>query len=83
MMLQLIPQIPVRTSKGNGQAIMVIDYSEEYDLFWVVFLDESGECWTLNNKEIRAFPNQTMGRAATGSFDGGRGKKPRKKATRK
>jgi hypothetical protein len=61
-MLQLDPQIPVNTPKGMGQAIILLDYSEEFDLMWVVFLDETGECWTFPNKDIRAIENYTIGR---------------------
>ncbi len=71
MLLQLRPQIPVRTPRGDGQAIGWIDYTEDHDIFWIVFLDTSGECWTFNNKDIRAFPNLTMGRAANASTDKG------------
>lgn len=63
MMLQLNPSIPVETPKGKGQAAFLIDYSPEHDLYWVVFLDESRECWTLNNKDIRLQQNITLGRA--------------------
>lgn len=59
---QLNPQIPLKTDKGNGQAIGVIDYSEEHDLIWVVILDENGEIWCVPNAKVRGFPNYTMGR---------------------
>ena len=36
MILQLNPQIPLITEKGSGQAILLLDYSEEHDLMWVV-----------------------------------------------
>jgi len=62
MILQLNPQIPVMTPKGSGQAVLIIDYSEEHHILWTVFLDEGGECWTFKNSEIRGIPNQTMGR---------------------
>ena len=29
---------------------------------WVVFLDESGECWTFENPEVRLQKKPTMGR---------------------
>lgn len=61
-MLQLNPAIPVTTPRGPGQAHFLIDYSPEHDLCWVVFLDESGECWTFRNPEIRAQKNLTLGR---------------------
>lgn len=62
MMLQLNPSIPVETPKGKGQAAIMIDYSPEHDFYWVVFLDNSGECWTFSNKDIRAQQNITLGR---------------------
>ncbi len=62
MMLQLNPSIPVDTPKGSGQATFLIDYSSEHDLYWVVFIDKTCECWTFNNRDIRAQKNYTMGR---------------------
>ena len=41
---------------------MLIDYGPEYNLLWVCFLDDSGECWTYDNTQIRAQKNVTMGR---------------------
>ncbi len=61
-MLQLNPQIPLVTEKGPAQAIMVIDYSEEHDIFWVCILDDSGEIWTFPNDKVRGFANYTVGR---------------------
>lgn len=62
MTLQLSPVLPVDTPKGKGFAHFLIDYSQEHDLHWVVFLDESGECWTFNNREVRMQKNITLGR---------------------
>ncbi len=59
---QLNPQIPLKTEKGDGQAVAVIDYSEEHDLIWVVILDDSGEIWCMPNSKVRGFKNYTMGR---------------------
>ena len=61
-MLQLNPPIPVNTPKGKGWAHILIDYSQEHDLLWVVFLDETGECWTLPNRDIRIQSNLSLGR---------------------
>lgn len=61
-MIQLNPPIPVQTPKGPGLAHLVIDYGPEFNLIWVVFLDESGECWSFDNTKIRAQKNITMGR---------------------
>ena len=60
-MLQLNPPIPIVTPKGHALAHVLIDYSPEYDLLWVCFQD-NGECWTWNNKEIRADQNISLGR---------------------
>jgi hypothetical protein len=60
--LQLDPPIPVVTPKGDGYAHLLIDYGPEYNLLWVCFLDDSGECWTYDNTQIRAQKNITMGR---------------------
>ena len=60
--LQLDPPIPVITPKGEGYAHLLIDYGPEYNLLWVCFLDDSGECWTYDNTQIRAQKNITMGR---------------------
>jgi hypothetical protein len=62
MMLQLNPPIPVTTPMGKGWAHILIDYSQEHDLLWVVFLDETGECWTLPNRDIRIQSNLSLGR---------------------
>lgn len=62
MILQLNPPIPVETPKGPGMAHLVIDYGIEHNLFWVVFIDATGECWTYTNPEIRAQKNVTLGR---------------------
>lgn len=63
MLIQLNPSIPVETPKGSGQAVVLIDYGPEHDLYWVIFLDESRECWTYGNRDIRAQVNVTLGRS--------------------
>jgi hypothetical protein len=60
-LLQLEPSLPLITPKGRGRAVVLIDYGIEENLLWVVFLDETGECWTFPNKDIRAEANITMG----------------------
>lgn len=62
MILQLNPPIPVITPRGKGFAHLVIDYSQEHDLLWVVFIDITGECWTYSNKDIKIDQNITLGR---------------------
>lgn len=63
MITQLNPPIPVRTPFGKGMAQMVIDYGIEHDLLWVVF-QSNGECWSWQNRDIRAQPNVTISRNA-------------------
>lgn len=60
MMIQLDPPIPVITPNGEGMAHVLIDYGPEHHLLWVCFIDETGECWTYNNKYVRLQPNGTM-----------------------
>src|SRR6185437_3412272 len=67
--VQLNPAIPIEVVEnesgiptGKGLAVGVIDYSAEMHLMWVVFLDESGQCWTVQNPYIRAQANLTIGR---------------------
>jgi hypothetical protein len=62
MIIQLNPPIPVRTPHGKGTAQMVIDYGVEHDLLWVVFQNDTGECWCWRNQDIRAQNNITIGR---------------------
>lgn len=62
MITQLNPPIPVSTPKGNALAQLVIDYGPEHNLIWVCFIDATGECWSYDNKYIRAQTNITMGR---------------------
>lgn len=63
MILQLNPPIPIKTPNGRALAHVLIDYGAEHDLLWVCF-EQNGECWTWNNKDIRADENITFGRKA-------------------
>jgi hypothetical protein len=60
VIIQLSPPIPVITPKGKAMAHLVIDYGMEADLVWVCFQDQTGECWSWVNKDIRAQPNITF-----------------------
>lgn len=62
MTLQLDPPLPLVTPRGTGWAHFVIDYGQEHDLLWVVFLDSGGACWTFGNRDVRMVENITMGR---------------------
>lgn len=52
MVLQLNPPIPMKTPKGTGLAHFLIDYSPQYQLYWVVFLDNTGQCFTFSNEDV-------------------------------
>ena len=68
-MIQLNPQIPVITPKGNGWVFFLIDRSQEHNLEWVVFLDDGGFCWTFNNSDIRIQKNLTFKRNSILQFN--------------
>jgi hypothetical protein len=61
---QLDPPIPLTVlDKGDGFAVAVIDYGQEFDLLWVVALNDSGEIWSAPNPQVRMQGNWSMGRA--------------------
>jgi hypothetical protein len=62
MMIQLKPPISVDTPKGSALAHVLVDYGIEHNLNWVCFQDQTGECWTWSNSDIRAQKNITYGR---------------------
>jgi hypothetical protein len=62
MIIQINPPLPMVTPKGKGIAHFLIDYGPESDLLWVVFQDDSRECWTCPNSQILADKNITLGR---------------------
>jgi hypothetical protein len=63
MMLQLNPPIPVEViGKGKGYAVAWLDYSQEHDLLWGCFMDDTREFWIVPNRLIRAQINWSMGR---------------------
>jgi hypothetical protein len=71
MMLQLNPPLPVVTPKGSGYAVLVVDYSQEHHLMWVVALDEGGQLWMFENPQVRLAANFTLGRKADPTFAAG------------
>ena len=68
MILQLASPIPMVVKNPadekwyEGIAHFVIDYGMEFNLLWVVFLDDTGECWTVANPRVRIKNNLTMER---------------------
>lgn len=59
---QLNPPIPMNCPKGKGLAHFVIDYGLENNLYWVIFIDDTGEIWTYPDPEVKARNNISYGR---------------------
>lgn len=59
------PPLPFITPKGKGLAHFVIDYGIEHNLIWIVFMNETGECWCFQNDQIRMDINLTFNRSST------------------
>ena len=62
MVLRIDPPLPVETPKGAALAHFLLDYGVEYDVMFICFINETGECWTFRGPEVRAVENETMGR---------------------
>jgi hypothetical protein len=62
MILQINPPVFLKTPKGEALAHFLIDYGIEHDLMWVCAQQETGECWTWSNKDVRFAKNITIGR---------------------
>ena len=67
-MIRIDPPIPMISPKGSCLAHFLIDYGIENDIYWVVFQDNTGECWTWSNPEIRAQKNITASREHISPF---------------
>ena len=62
MIIRIDPPIPLISPKGTCLAHFLIDYGIEMDNYWICFEDDSGECWTWSNRDIRAQKNISLGR---------------------
>lgn len=59
--LQLDPPLSMTSPRGDCLALFLLDYGMEQDLYWICFMDDTGECWTFRNAEIRLMPNISYG----------------------
>jgi hypothetical protein len=50
---QLNPPVPMTTPKGDALAHLLVDYGPEFEVHWVCFQDDTGECWTWPASQIR------------------------------
>ena len=76
-MLQLNPPIPMQTPRGEGMAVMVIDYGPDFDLWWTVIIgkgEHAGEIWTYPNPQVRGVENISLGRHVSATHPGANGK---------
>jgi len=55
-------RIEVKTSKGDGIILFIMDYGHETDTIYTVVLNDSGEMWQFVHKDIRVKNNITFGR---------------------
>ena len=62
MIVRIDPPLPLETPKGKAMAHFLIDYGIEHNLYWVTFSDQTGECWTWSNPEVRIQNNISLGR---------------------
>lgn len=62
MIQRISPPIALISPKGKCWAHFIIDYGLDHDLLFVCFQDNTGECWTWRNQEIRIANNSTIGR---------------------
>lgn len=68
MILELENPIPVITPKGKASVKFLIDRGVENDLEWVCVQDDTCECWSWRNPDIRFQKNITQGREYVSPF---------------
>lgn len=63
MLHQLNPPIPLETVDGRKcHALLVIDYSQEYEVLFLVAFSDNRELWCLPHTQLRAQENISLGR---------------------
>lgn len=60
--IRIDPPLPLETPKGTAWAHFLINYGGEHHLLWVTFIDDTGECWTFENPDVRIQHNLQLGR---------------------
>lgn len=61
--IELKQHLWMKTPKGEGRAIAVMDYGQEDDLLWVCIQQEDkhiGEIWCWHNSEVRVLDNSSF-----------------------
>jgi len=62
MLHELREPRPLSTSRGDGMAILLLDYGIDHNTLWGVVLNDGGEFWWIPNPQVRFTPNWTIGR---------------------
>ena len=58
---RLDPPLYLETPKGDALAYFMVWMSHDHDILWVCFIEETRQCWTFRNPEVRLCWNYTMG----------------------
>ncbi len=61
MILELREPLWFDSPKGKVLAKFVIDQGTQSNLQWVCFSKQTGECWTIENADVKLEKNITMG----------------------
>lgn len=59
MIIRIDPPLPLDTPLGKAMAHFLIDYGFEHHLYFVTFIDATGECWSFANPDITMQHNVT------------------------
>lgn len=60
MILQLNPPIWVLTPKGEGFALLIIDYGIHLNSVWVVSIFDTGEVTHIDSNEVKVMGNSML-----------------------
>jgi hypothetical protein len=60
MILQLNPPIWVLTPKGEGFALLIIDYGIHLNSVWVVTIFDTGEVTHIDSNEVKVMGNSML-----------------------
>lgn len=58
----------LQTPKGLALAKFMLDYGPESNIFWICAQQDTGECWTWSNQDVRIAKNITLGRENISPF---------------
>lgn len=58
----------LQTPKGLALAKFMLDYGPESNIFWICAQQDTGECWTWSNQDVRIAKNITLGRESMSPF---------------